>query len=150
MEQRQRKLVRLGAVILGIVVLGSGLYGFRGPLARQLHAWKILPSTERFTELYFSDAAHLPDAYRPNEPLTLRFRVHNQEGTQTTYHYVVTANGVGSRQLTTGSFIVQAGMLHEEAVTVRVPDIGLREQIAIRLVDQRQVISFWLNKGAAQ
>ncbi|HVZ10874.1 MAG TPA: hypothetical protein VG941_00385 [Candidatus Paceibacterota bacterium] len=74
--------------IFSLAIIGAG-YIWQRPIKAQLNDWKLLPQPERFTELYFNDPASLPYTAARSSRLGFSFTIHNLEGSDQDYHYVV-------------------------------------------------------------
>lgn len=60
-------------------------------IAKQLDNWQLLPQPQQTTELFFTDALHLPKVLRLGAPHDVAFTLHNVEHNQVTYRYTVSA-----------------------------------------------------------
>jgi hypothetical protein len=80
-------------VLIGLVFL---IYQSRGLISDKLKALDLIPTPERFTELYFNNASALPTQIAKDQPIAFSFVIHNEEGAATIYPYEVyfeTADG---------------------------------------------------------
>lgn len=138
------------AVLLAsfVVLVFIGIIA-RPAIADQLRDWKVLPSHEPLTELYFFDHLRLATKYTPGQPQNVAFTIRNFEGSQQTYSYRITATpeGTGSQATT-----LKEGSLHindkaartvQESVTI--PDLGKRIRIEI-IINNNQSISYWVER----
>lgn len=78
-------------VIGAFIVLTTCMYLLMHPAAvlAQLNDWKILPQKEGVTELYLDNYADLPKQIVKGQTVPLTFTIHNLEGNEMTYPYVV-------------------------------------------------------------
>jgi hypothetical protein len=141
-----------GTFIAGGFVLAVALVNllFHSPAAyAQLQAWKLIPTPESYTELYFDHNLTLPSVVT-DKPITFAFGIHNAQGQTMIYPYTVTivsANGT-IRPLAHGLIAIA------DAATATIPEaIGLtagttNAEISVDLPNQHQEIHFWL--GAAK
>ena len=91
METEQKKN-RFGAywilaLLLVLICVASVVYLFRGAVYNGLDALKLIPTPERFTELYFTDPGAIPSSVTSGKPISFTFTIANQEGVTTTYPY---------------------------------------------------------------
>ena len=97
-------------IILVIVLAGSFIaYLERGSLYTELGALNLIPTPERFTELYFANAASLPTEAITGEPITFSFVIHNVEGVTTSYPYTVYITYPSGKSITLANGLVTLG-----------------------------------------
>jgi len=152
------KQLRVAYILIGIVIVGGILIGTleAQPIKNQLNAWKLLPQPERLTELYYDHSANLPASYTPGRPQSVSFTVHNLEYQSLTYHYSVTATPDGSTTatpLTSGTLKLAQNQYATVPLTITVPDLGPRVQVAIKLtstsLNVNETIDYWVTRSAA-
>jgi hypothetical protein len=97
-QDSARRISPVAIAIIVIIALAIFLYAvnvagartrFNDAVYNQLNDWKLIPTPERFTELYFQNSANLPRATVAGQPISFAFTIHNVEGITTTYPYVV-------------------------------------------------------------
>jgi len=142
------------------MTLGAILFVTHSPaVANQLNSWKVLPRTERLTELSFLKYDSLPSHFREGDSQTFMFTVHNLEHRTTAYRYTVTAIAAEKEQiLGGGTFTLLRDSSKEVTQTIKVPALNRRVQIEVSLQYegigrdqdapsiQRQAIRYWLDK----
>jgi hypothetical protein len=108
-----------------------------------------LPEPERLTELYFTQPNSLPASYKPGQPQTVNFTVHNLEYRTTAYNYQVieqTQNGATSQTLTSGSFTLGQNQYKSPVLDIIPTDLGSHVKISVKLVSQNESIDYLLKK----
>jgi hypothetical protein len=69
-------------ILVTLIAAGYLLYANRIGL-------KLVPTPERFTELYFNNYSAIPKNTTANKPFTFSFTISNREGATTAYPYTV-------------------------------------------------------------
>jgi hypothetical protein len=148
--KRHRRALIYIALLVAIFFVGFG-YGMRQPIAKQFHAWKLLPQEEQFSELYFDDSPYLPKTYGPGLPQSFTFEVHSLENIPTTYRYEVFAESSAGVDyaVDNGVFAINPGQRHAQRITANMPDLGSRVRIVVRL-SSTQSVHYWVTKEAAK
>lgn len=144
--RRQRLAISIGA---GIVIIILAIIFNSATISRQLHSWKLLPSPEKLTELYFTRPNNLPTTYFPGKNQNVQFTIHNLEYQKENYHYVISvANNQGQQvtTLTQGDVVLMNGQYDKVSVNVILPDLGTREKITTTLTNVNESIDYWVNK----
>lgn len=117
-------------------------------VAAQLHEWQLSPRPERFTELFFTDAAQV-SAIASSPHLTNHiptFTIHNLEHQSTRYRYEITAipSDTGVAQPLGGG---EATLAHNQRQTfeqtIAIPRFMVRTMVKISL--EYEGISFGQN-----
>ena len=143
-------MIKQALAILAVFVVVVPLFvlethGGIGSAAEQL---RLVPQNERFTEVYFSDAALLPKVVARRQPIAFSFVISNQEGTTTVYPFEIyvlkdgvkvslqkswleVASGAAS---TTNIRFTPHGNFHEMTVYVNLPSV--QEQLHFSVIEQ--------------
>lgn len=129
----------LPALVCLVVLAGFGIL-----------AWPPSPSftvenrqEEQFTELYFDDAQALTKTYVVGKPQAVAFSVHNLEGRNVRYTYLVLVDGGLVASGTTPN-VPDSGFYHVQRLyTIRAA--RARVKIEIRLLTVGQSIHYWLS-----
>ena len=126
-----------GGILIAVIV---GLV-FRGTLVRELHALKLIPEEQHFTELYFIDSSTIATHYRKNDRLRFSFGIHNVQGVAMTYPYriILSHNGVDTtiKTSTTTLWDSEVQSIQESFV---VPFDVRTGRLTVELPEQRQHI----------
>jgi hypothetical protein len=140
----------LGAILLTAVILvGIGLI-FRTQIYGILNSANLIPQPEHYTELYFNDFSDLQTSIAASnyygEAIPFSFTIHNVEGKETTYPYVVymmsqnniiTPIASSSVALSDGASIT----ISEEVVFNRI--VPTQAAIFVNLPEQNQSLHFF-------
>jgi hypothetical protein len=81
-----KKTVILMLIFVAVAVV---TYQSRQSIYAEMDKLKLIPRPERFTELYFDDHTNLPTRISKNEDVSFTFVIHNLEGKEMEYPYVV-------------------------------------------------------------
>jgi hypothetical protein len=65
------------------------MYQNKNAVYAQMDEWKLIPRSERFTELYFNDHINLPKQISKDDQISFSFVIHNLEGENKEYPYIV-------------------------------------------------------------
>lgn len=147
---KKKLLIYIASGIAGTALI-CGFVVARPAIARQMHAWKVLPEPEKLTELYFTDHLSLPTTYMPTETQTVTFTVHNLEYSSIRYAYTITQSsedGQTAIDLKSGEFSLDHDHFQNESVAVTLGDTGPRSKISITL-ESGEAIHYWVNKAAS-
>jgi hypothetical protein len=148
MDSRARKTTirPLISIVLALIVLGGILYAFHTPLNNELVALKLVPIPQKFTELYVANYTSLPTQVYPGLMVPISFSIHNVEGKETTYPYViytVSTDGSTTTVATATTTIANNGVW-----TVSIPytfiTAATSTEFFIDLPDQNQDLHFKL------
>jgi len=136
------------------LILAAGL-GLAGVLAivlfhaagvhAQLAAWKLVPTPEAYTELYFNQNLSLPKSLT-QDPIRFNFTIHNVEGQTATYPYLVllrTADG-RTQRLAGGNVTLADGGVRTITETITLPANTPTSEVMVVLTGEDQEIHFWL------
>ena len=83
--RRGMKLTILLLVALLCVIFVA--YKYRTSIYGEMNALKLVPESERFTELYFTNPAAIPTSTLVGQTMSFAFTIQNLEGVTTTYPY---------------------------------------------------------------
>ena len=103
---------------------------------------------ESVTELYFEDHTQLPQRYKPGDKQDIRFTVRNTGQNSNNYRYEIfqqDALGGNSHTLKTGEMSVQGNTSQTETAMITYVDAGKASTISIRLIQENQLIRFWMD-----
>lgn len=98
----------------------------------QLNAWKLIPTPEKFTELYFQSSSNLPQVTVAGQPMSFAFTIHNVEGMKTLYPYVVYFEYPDGSQ-----FVITSGtvtLANDALTTISVTDTFLASNLTGKVV----------------
>ncbi len=121
----------------------AGTVGFP-PIRRVLTAARLMPVSESYTAMFFTDPNALPSAVRPGDPIRFRFTVNNMSAHRSAYRWEALVNtDCGQHDLHDGSVMLAA----HASVTVPTAFTLLKGTwcpvlVAVRLLDQGQRIEF--------
>jgi uncharacterized protein DUF1616 len=136
-------------VIIGTLLLFVGSY-IEPILSQDKHQWALAKEPENITELYFTDHTKLPKKYTPGQTYQLSFDVHNKESESVTYTYKILQQDDSIKSimttLKTGSFVVENGKVHTEAINITYADSNSRSKIIVELPKQKQAIHYWVER----
>lgn len=133
-------------VLTGLIVVVLAIFS-AGTIKRQLNDWKLLPQSERLTELYFTHPNDLPNLYQPGHAQTVSFTTHNLEYKYVTYHYQIleqAENSSSSKLLKSGSFSLFQNQTTQPSVTITPINLGSRVQISVKLTNINESIDYWV------
>ena len=99
---------------------------------------------EPVTELYFNNYLQLPATYKTGQHQSFQFSIHNLEGQQTTYSYIVNVNGVPMEPPQSITIANDATKQIPETISINasVP----RVEVEVVLVNINQSIHYWTAK----
>lgn len=78
-----------GVAVLAVTTILIVIFFSRAAIQHELINLKLVPQKETFTELYFNNVDSLPIAASNGGKGTFSFTIHNEEGVQTVYPYLV-------------------------------------------------------------
>lgn len=97
---------------------------------------------ERYTQLYFTDPAHLP-AFAPlGKPQVIPFRIVNHEHASKTYTYETQVTIAGKTSAYRGTVTLADGQGADETLGFTIPAARMQAAITVRLVGTGQTLSF--------
>ena len=118
-------------------------------IKHQLSSWKLLPKSEKLTELYFTHPNSLPTQYTPGQTQTVNFTVHNLEYQTTNYSYVIketNQNGRVTQLLNNAEFTIDHDQYKSVSVPVVLIDLGSIVKVSVTLKSQDEIINYKLSK----
>ncbi len=138
MRSNTRRFNRKQLVLLVVAVVAFMLVTGLGQLlfVRQLHAWRLIPQSERFSELYFTHHDDLPMFALPDSEQRIDFTIRNVERQTTEYRYRIlarAADSAGNRVLTEGVQRLAAGAEAEVTRSVTLPPLGKRVALEVQI-----------------
>ncbi|HUD11144.1 MAG TPA: hypothetical protein VMS08_01935 [Candidatus Saccharimonadia bacterium] len=136
------------AACLMAIAIGDTLFHSQVVYA-QLESWKLIPTPQHFTELYFENNQSLPTTI-PTKPVAFDFAIGDHDGQLVTYPYevvITTQSGVTS-EVDAGQVALPDGQTASIPVLLTLPKGTTTAEIYVELPDQKQVIDFRM--GAAQ
>lgn len=132
-------------VVFLIVVALYASYVYRPAIYRQLDALKLIPRPERFTELYFENHTNLPKTIVKNETISFSFTIHNMEGKDMEYPYVVYfKNNYGTTTVEKNTALVKDNEYKTITESYTFKSASAQETLYVELTDQRQELRFAL------
>lgn len=164
-RRRSNNAITIVVAIFVTLLFGALLINQRQAIYAQLNEWKLIPRSERITEVYFTDSKNLPETYFPSQQSEVRFSIHNLETETTTYHYVVSQDNPANNtvsQLATGEVTLENGKQSNVVVPVTFIDTGENTRINISVsyqgvafgddnkTPQNQNIYYLMKKEASQ
>ncbi len=140
----QRRLLFIIALSL-IAIAAIFAWKYQAAVYAKLAELKLVPLEERLTELYLNtDAFSLPEAVVPARTASFSFTIHNLEGQDTDYPYLVRVQYDGKASSTVESAVIR--IKDKEYATLKKAYIftasAKRVVIFIELPDQKQGIHF--------
>jgi hypothetical protein len=142
MASSRRRIALICAAVVIAMAAGDAL--FHSQLVHaQLQSWKLIPTSEQFTELYFDNNLSLPTTLT-SQSLQFDFSVHNVTGQSVVYPYNVVMTDAHGKQtiLTTGSLDLPSGQVATVPVIATVPTGTLAAEISVSLPVQQESIDF--------
>lgn len=82
-----RWIILIFLVIILAAVMSYFIYQERVAINNEASVLKLIPTPERFTELYFADPATIPTSTTEGKIMSFAFTVNNLEGVTVTYPY---------------------------------------------------------------
>ncbi|HTX01976.1 MAG TPA: hypothetical protein VMD59_24545 [Acidimicrobiales bacterium] len=131
-------LAAVVALLLASQYLGRDLLLRRG----------LLPTRQAFTELYFTDPAHLPDMVTPGTTLHVGFVIVDEEDRGWVYHWSMLFAG-SSSPLRSGTVVLPAGGRRRVTVEVVWSSHARAGTISVRLAEPREAIDFHVGTSRA-
>jgi uncharacterized membrane protein len=103
---------------------------------------------ERFTELYFAEPSKIPNKATAGQKFPVSFAIHNLEGRDMSYAYVITFTDdkVMATTLADNTVIISDGQLQTLTHDVGVPEGTGRGQLTVQLTNPGQAVRFWLER----
>jgi len=138
----QNRAIRT-AIAVAIVAL-VGCAWLINPSARQTLVAATSRQPEYLTELYFNDHLKLPKTYQAGTTETFNFTIHNQEGHDFTYTYLITING--KRYLQPRQIAVPNGASRTVRKTIAINDTSNRAEVQVSLLGTGQTIHYWTER----
>lgn len=136
------------AAVIGALIM-TALVGFWALSTQMgqhlLEGWKLIPTPDRFTELYFDNNLALPTKVTSG-PTAFEFGVRNDEGETITYPYTVSliVPGRATRVLRQGDITLASGGASNMHESISIPAGTTSAEISVQLPMQQQEIHFWL------
>lgn len=146
MAQRPNRIAIGIGITLSLLVILMVVFA-RGPVKRQLEAWKVLPQPEHLTELSFTHPQALPKTLVPDQTQTVAFTVHNLEYRTMIYHYVISetpANSTVSLILADHSFTLPQNKYENASIAIRPTAMAGPAKITVTLTNNNESIDYWL------
>lgn len=147
MLQKNNNFTRYALVfaILTVVIV-AGAYTYRSAAYKQLDAFKLIPRPERFTELYFENHTNLPKTKVKNETIFFSFTVHNLEGKDMQYPYVVYfKNNYGTTTVEKSGAFVKDNEYKTITESYTFKSNSPQETLYVELTDKHQELHFALS-----
>jgi hypothetical protein len=133
----------------GFLAVGSQHRAIEG----WMDAHALIPQEEHFTELFFNDHQHLPSTITLGKTEKFAFTIHNEEGKDMEYNYVVnfeTTAATATERIASSdakSVSLLSGEYSTIEVTYVLKDTGIQEgAITVTLVGRKEQIRFLLHK----
>ena len=129
-----------GILFLALFVIAGFLYAEKAQIYAVMVGLKLVPIEEPLTELYFNDTDTLPQSAA--RPIAFSFTIHNLEGKDMTYPYVVSAKFADKR-----AFVIDQNTIPiANGDSAKIPEsfrptLGA-QMIIVELPDQKEHISF--------
>lgn len=110
----------------------------------------LSPRPETFTELYFEDHLKLPKDVTFNTPYQLKFVVHNLEGYNKNYQYIITVSDATRSSLVADLKKGNVNLSNNESKTISEtitipPFFTGRIKVSVQL-DTNQEVYYWIEK----
>jgi hypothetical protein len=141
-QKNKGYIITVGAVI----ILSILIFTFRTAIYQEFNNLKLVPEKETFTELYFDDPNNLPRVAVRGERESFSFTIHNVEGIQITYPYIVYFLSQAGRQTTfvKGSITINSDDSEIVNVHYTLPVTNEKGMVIVSLTSLNQKIDFLL------
>lgn len=132
-------------VVCLIVATLYASYVYRDALYRQMDALKLIPRPELFTELYFENHTNLPKQIVKGETISFSFTIHNLEGKDKEYPYVVYfKNDYGTTTVAQSTAFVKNNEYKTITESYTFKSASEKETLYVELTDKKQELHFAL------
>ena len=138
----KRGLIVATSFILAIIIATTL---FNTQVIAFLSSQKLIPTPDRYTELYFNHNVNLPTTLTA-DPISFSFSIHNVEGSRTVYPYTIVAKPVTgtARTLSTSSVTLASNAVATISKKLTLPQTNTDVEILVLLPNQQQEIHLWL------
>lgn len=134
----------IGALFL--CIFSYFAYIERENIYSELNNLKLIPQPEKFTELYFENHASLPRQIVKNETISFSFTIHNLEGIDMKYPYVVYfKNNYGTTTVEDNIIFIKNNEYKTITESYTFKSASAQETLYVELTDQRQQLHFALS-----
>ncbi len=142
------KYVFIFFVLPAIIAITYVSYGHKSYIYKQLDNFHLIPRQEHFTELYFNNHTNLPKNPTINGMIKFSFAIHNLEGKDKEYLYVVYFKKGKYRTTTVDQKTVLVKDNEEKIITetYKFNSNTIIETIFVGLTDLNQEIHFSLSR----
>jgi hypothetical protein len=141
-----RMIIKIGLISLGLVLSAIDIYRLSEiPSVKDAIVLATTVKPETFTELYFEDHTNLPHDIEINAGNQFAFTVHNLEGKDMTYDYVVYVQTIDRKEtMARNSFTLKNGasISIQENYTLRKK---VHLEVIVELINKNQSIDFWMD-----
>ena len=149
MCQPRKQLFKLTSLLIKGVIVVAGMiifYNLNGTsIQNALVALDLIPKTEKMTELYFNDPAHLPSSAKSNQAISFAFVIHNLEMADHRYVYEVSVNVNGARHIVdSGQVLVKNNQYYVKNEKINLMNSSGPQEVMLELIDLHQLIDFWI------
>ena len=137
-------------LIVAVVLIGGVAVVYHNPVRRQLAAWRLLPQSQRLTELYFTSPSTLPTHYAVGKTQLVAFTIHNLQFRTERYDYrIVETSQAGNvtRVLKSGAFVLSNNAYRRQLDSVSLIPLGYRVQVSVTLTNNNQSIYYWVTRS---
>lgn len=143
-EKTQKKIFKLAIFFLIIHLLRI----YQPAIYDQIDRWKLIPRNEYFTEIYLNNHMEIfqeRDAIKAKEPFLFSFTIHNLEGRDKEYFYIVYAkDAFGEKVISRNAVFVKNNEYKVIKESYLFKKNQPKETIFMKLIEQEQEIHFSL------
>ncbi len=138
--------IKVVCIVFIFIPIILACYYNREKLVAIFHTYKLIPLSERYTELYIGNHDSLPLILEPEQVATASFTIHNKEGQTYSYSYLVTGETGAEKQIVaSGSARIQNNEWISIPFTVQVATTEPKTKYTIALPEKQQSVHFWVN-----
>jgi hypothetical protein len=145
-DNKQKFVHLMGKGLFLGAFIGLAIFGIVYVWSSSISSGKAQPET--FTELYFENYLHLPSNVTPKHPYSFQFTLHNLEGKDMEYPYVVYLEVGQNKQIfDKGTIVVKENDYKTIQERFAAAGILSKSEIVVELTNKNQQIDFWIQGG---
>lgn len=142
-DNKQKFAYLVGKTAFLVVFVGLAIYGVFYAWSWSIATGKV--QSETFTELYFEDNLHLPSEVIPKQAYFFQFTLHNLEGKDMEYPYVVYVKlGQDKLIFDKGTIFVKENGYKTVPERFATASVLPKSKIVVDLINKNQIVDFWI------